>query len=184
MIIIADGSSMEITTPWVIEGMAGLSFRRSIRQQRPRLIEVIVQIRSHGWRMKAHDIQAEMASRPNPVFATLLVPLQTKHGLASQVFLFRGRARLHKIEKRACRWLFNNKTTHDLVGSDVLLLTHEFLAVHAGRSTLHHHVSPRRKDKTHKPTSEKGYVRIIRGKIEIPASGLEDSPANFLSVPS
>src|SRR4029079_10033311 len=64
---------------------------------------------------------------------------------------------LHTVEKRCCRWLL---MTQDRVGSHVLPLTHEFLAIMLG---------VRRASVTDvlRPLEKNGLVRNGRGKIEI-----------------
>ena len=64
---------------------------------------------------------------------------------------------LHKVEKRCCRWLL---MTQDRVGSNVLPLTHEFLAIMLGvqRSSL---------TEVLHPLKERGLISNGRGTIQV-----------------
>src|SRR5436190_18095001 len=116
--------------------------------------------RARGLRMSADALRDECA-RDGPL-RRLLVLYNT--AFSTQVSYSVACNGLHKVEKRCCRWLL---MTHDRVDSDVLPLTHEFLAIMLGvqRSSL---------TEVLQPLSDKGLIRNSRGKIKvIDRAGLE-----------
>jgi len=65
--------------------------------------------------------------------------------------------RLHSVEQRLCRWLL---MTHDLVQSDELQMTHEFISNMLGVRREGVSVAAQR-------LQEMGMIRYVRGKVHI-----------------
>src|SRR5205809_3169862 len=113
----------------------------------------MVQVPGDGLRMRA-DVLKEEASQDGPL-RRLLVLYNT--AFSTQVSYSVACNGLHKVERRCCRWLL---MTQDRVGSNVLPLTHEFLAIMLG---------VRRASVTDvlQPIQKRGLIQNCRGRIEI-----------------
>jgi CRP-like cAMP-binding protein len=149
MTIMEDGSAIEVATIGD-EGMSGLTaFIGSGTSPN----DVMVQIAGDAIRMSAEALLEE-ATRDGPL-RQLLILYNT--AFATQVSYAVACNGLHKVEKRCCRWLL---MTADRVGSDVLPLTHEFLAIMLGvrRSSI---------TEVLHPLQERGLIRNSRGNIQI-----------------
>src|SRR5436190_20638236 len=109
--------------------------------------------RARGLRMTAAALREECAL--DGPLRRLLVLYNT--AFSTQVSYSVACNGLHKVEKRCCRWLL---MTQDRVGSNILPLTHEFLAIMLGvrRASV--------TDVLH-PLQERGLIRNDRGEIEI-----------------
>jgi CRP-like cAMP-binding protein len=149
MTIMEDGAAIEVATIGN-EGMTGLT---AFIGGKTSPYEVMVQVPGDGVRMSA-DVLKEVADQDGPL-RRLLVLYHT--AFATQVSYSVACNGLHKIERRCCRWLL---MTADRVGTDVLPLTHEFLAVMLGvrRSSLTEVIHP---------LQERGLILNGRGKIRI-----------------
>jgi CRP-like cAMP-binding protein len=149
MTIMEDGAAIEVATIGN-EGMSGLSAFIG-GETSPN--EVMVQVPGEGIRMSA-DVLKEEAKREGSL-RRLLILYNT--AFSTQVSYSVACNGLHKIEKRCCRWLL---MCQDRVGSDVLPLTHEFLAIMLGvqRSSV---------TEVLHPLQEKGLIRNGRGKISV-----------------
>ncbi len=87
--------------------------------------EAIMQVSGDGFRMDVEDLQAALETSPQ--LQQLLNRYATVHGL--QTAQTAGCNRLHDLEQRLSRWLL---LIQDRVGSGLLRITHEFLAMMLG----------------------------------------------------
>lgn len=87
--------------------------------------EAIMQVSGDGFRMPVEDLQAALQSSPQ--LQTLLNRYATVHGL--QTAQTAGCNRLHDLDQRLARWLL---LIQDRVGSGLLRITHDFLAMMLG----------------------------------------------------
>lgn len=87
--------------------------------------EAIMQVSGDGFRLKVEEMQAALKTSPH--LQTLLNRYATVHGL--QAAQTAGCNRLHDLEQRLARWLL---LIQDRVGSGLLSITHEFLAMMLG----------------------------------------------------
>jgi CRP-like cAMP-binding protein len=149
MTVMEDGSAIEVATIGN-EGMAGLTAAFG-GETSP--YEVMVQVSGEGLRMPT-DVFAKEAGKDGPL-RQIMVLYNT--AFATQVSYSVACNGLHIVQKRCCRWLL---MTQDRVGSNVLSLTHEFLAIMLG---------VRRASVTEVllPLQERGLIRNGRGQIEI-----------------
>lgn len=121
MTIMEDGTAIEVATIGN-EGMSGLSaFIGGIWSP----YEVMVQVEGEGVRMPADKLKQEVSK--DGALRQLLILYHA--AFSTQVSYSVACNGLHKIEQRCCRWLL---MTADRVGSDILPLTHEFLAIMLG----------------------------------------------------
>ena len=149
MTVMSDGSAIEVATIGK-EGMVGLTAFMG-GETSPN--EVIVQVVGQGFRMQVASLKEEV--NRNPHLQKILVHYNTAYSV--QVSYSVACNGLHTVEKRCCRWLL---MTSDRIGSNLLPLTHEFLAIMLG---------VRRPSVTEvlRPLQERGLVRNGRGEIEI-----------------
>lgn len=156
MTVMEDGRAIEVATIGN-EGLVGLSaFLGS--EESP--YEVMVQVQGQALRMPAHTLRKEAGSN-SPLRQVLLAYYTAFSVQVSYSVACNG---LHKVEERCCRWLL---MTQDRVGSNVLPLTHEFLAIMLGvrRASVTDVLSP---------LQQRGLIRNGRGTIEIiDRAGLE-----------
>jgi len=87
--------------------------------------QVIMQVSGQGFRMEVERLREAMKSSPQ--LQTLLNRYATVHGM--QAAQTAGCNRLHDLEPRLARWLL---LIQDRVGSGLLRITHEFLAMMLG----------------------------------------------------
>ncbi|HVN17897.1 MAG TPA: Crp/Fnr family transcriptional regulator [Dongiaceae bacterium] len=87
--------------------------------------QAIVQVSGDGFRMGVDELQAALTRAPQ--FERLLNRYATVHGM--QTAQTAGCNRLHDLEQRLARWLL---LIQDRVGSGLLKITHEFLAMMLG----------------------------------------------------
>lgn len=87
--------------------------------------EAIMQVSGNGFRMEFDQLQAALKSGPQ--LQRLLNRYATIHGL--QTAQTAGCNRLHDLEQRLARWLL---LIQDRVGSGLLRITHDFLAMMLG----------------------------------------------------
>ncbi len=87
--------------------------------------EAIMQVGGDGFRLSADALQ--QALRTSPYLEKLLNRYATVHGL--QTAQTAGCNRLHDLEQRLSRWLL---LVQDRVGSGLLKITHDFLAMMLG----------------------------------------------------
>lgn len=87
--------------------------------------EAIVQVSGDGFRLSVDALQAALQSAAQ--LQTLLSRYATVHGL--QTAQTAGCNRLHDLEQRLARWLL---LIQDRVGSGLLRITHDFLAMMLG----------------------------------------------------
>jgi CRP-like cAMP-binding protein len=154
--VMSDGSAIEVATIGN-EGMAGIGLLVNGDES---INEVIVQIAGDALRMDARAFRQE-AEADGPLRRLLL-----RYNLAylkqiSQSVACNG---LHPVQQRCCRWLL---ITLDRMESNVVPLTHEFLAIMLG---------VRRASVTEvlRPLHEQGLVNNSRGAITIlDRAGLE-----------
>lgn len=85
----------------------------------------VMQIGGEGFKVDVNALQAVLKS--SPVLQGMLNRYAAIHGL--QVAQTAGCNRLHDIEQRLCRWLL---LAQDRVGSGLLRITHDFLAMMLG----------------------------------------------------
>ncbi len=149
MTIMENGAAIEVATIGN-EGMSGLS---AFIGGKTSPNEVMVQVPGEGIRMSA-DVLKEEAKRDGPLRRLLI---QYNTAFSTQVSYSVACNGLHKIEKRCCRWLL---MCQDRVGSNMLPLTHEFLAIMLGvqRSSV---------TEVLHPLQERGLILNGRGKIQI-----------------
>ena len=156
MTVMEDGAAIEVATIGN-EGMAGLTAFVG-GQSSPN--EVVVQLPGDGFRLPTEVLRREVGR--NEALHDILVKYHTAY--STQVSYSVACNGLHKIEQRCSRWLL---MTADRVGSNVIELTHEFLAVMLGvrRSSV---------TEVLRPLQDVGLIRNRRGMIEIlDRSGLE-----------
>jgi CRP-like cAMP-binding protein len=84
-----------------------------------------MQIGGEGFKMKVSDLETALPS--SPALARLLNRYAAIHGM--QVAQTAGCNRLHDLEQRLARWLL---LAQDRVGSGLLRITHDFLAMMLG----------------------------------------------------
>ena len=87
--------------------------------------EAIMQVSGDGFRMGVHELQTALNTSPH--LQKLLTRYATVHGL--QAAQTAGCNRLHDLEQRLSRWLL---LIQDRVGSGLLRITHDFLAMMLG----------------------------------------------------
>jgi len=87
--------------------------------------EAIMQVSGDGFRMGIHELQTALNTSPH--LQKLLTRYATVHGL--QAAQTAGCNRLHDLEQRLSRWLL---LIQDRVGSGLLRITHDFLAMMLG----------------------------------------------------
>jgi CRP-like cAMP-binding protein len=147
--LMEDGSAIEVATTGN-EGVLGLLAYLGAGTS-PN--EVMVQVEGDGVRIRI-DALKEAANGDGSLPGLLLRYHTAFLVQVSQQVACNG---LHLIQQRCCRWLLS---THDRVGSNELLLTHEFLAIMLG---------VRRASVTDvlRPLQEQGLVRNSRGSITI-----------------
>lgn len=87
--------------------------------------EAIMQVGGEGFRLSVEQLQAALATSPQ--LQNLLNRYATVHGL--QTAQTAGCNRLHDLDQRLARWLL---LIQDRVGSGLLRITHEFLAMMLG----------------------------------------------------
>jgi CRP-like cAMP-binding protein len=156
MMVMEDGSAIEVATVGN-EGVAGLTAFIGAESSP---YQVMVQLPGQGLRMRA-DAFRDDASRGDAL-RKILVLYNTAYAI--QVSYCVACNALHGVEKRCCRWLL---MTQDRMGSNLIPLTHEFLAIMLGvrRPTV---------SDVLRPLQERGMLRSGRGVIEIlDRSGLE-----------
>lgn|SRR6185295_4813944 len=167
MAMMSDGSAIEVATI----GNEGMSGQTAFNGGDTSPYEVMVQVAGEALRMKTSVFMDEV--RKDGPFRSILVQYSTAFALqVSYAVACNG---LHKIEPRCCRWLL---MTQDRVGSNVLPLTHEFLAIMLG---------VRRASVTEvlQPLQERGLIRNSRGEIEIlNRAGLEATACECYRVVS
>ncbi len=149
VVVTKDGRTVEVgvvgNEGYVGAGLAvGLS-RSSLRE--------IIQIAGDGFQMRGNDLERIMQSAPQ------LRMLLGKHtGLQGmQVGQTAACNRLHDIQQRLSRWLL---MTQDRTDSEVLAITHDFIATMMGtdRSTVSTAASA---------LQEKGIIEYVRGAVNI-----------------
>jgi CRP-like cAMP-binding protein len=104
------------------EGFAPIPVAAGIRHS-PH--EAVMQVSGNGFRLAVDDLQA--ALKTSPQLQNLLNRYATVHGL--QAAQTAGCNRLHDLEQRLARWLL---LIQDRVGSGLLKITHDFLAMMLG----------------------------------------------------
>jgi CRP-like cAMP-binding protein len=149
MTVMKDGRAIEVATIGN-EGMTGLT---AFMGGETSSYEVMVQIPGDALRMKLSDFHD--ATRREGSLRDVLVRYNA--AFAVQVSYSVACNGLHKVEQRCCRWLL---MTQDRVGSNVLPLTHEFLAIMLGvrRASI---------TEVLRPLQINGVVRNRRANIEI-----------------
>jgi CRP-like cAMP-binding protein len=147
--IMEDGSAIEVATIGN-EGVVGLSVMFAGKSS-PN--EVIIQVAGEALRMDA-DVLEQEAEKDGPFRRLLLRYNMAFLMQISQSVACNG---LHPIQQRCCRWLL---ITLDRMESNVVPLTHEFLAIMMG---------VRRASVTEvlRPLHEQGLVNNSRGAITI-----------------
>src|SRR5689334_15104616 len=147
MTIMGDGSAIEVATIGS-EGMCGLS---AFNGAGISPYEVIVQIAGQALRMEVSTFtrEAQGCLRDTIVRYSSAFSVQVSYSVACNG--------LHKIEQRLCHWLL---MTQDRVRSNVLPLTHEFLAIMLGvrRASITEILQPLQK---------RGVIEGRRGNIEV-----------------
>jgi CRP-like cAMP-binding protein len=113
----------------------------------------MVQVKGSSWRMEASLLKTEFG-QGGILQSLLLRYTQALYALTSQNAACNG---LHLIEKRLTRWLL---LVHDRVGSDELLLTHEFIAEMLGVRRAGLTMAANR-------LQQAGLIRYHRGRITI-----------------
>jgi CRP-like cAMP-binding protein len=147
--VMEDGSAIEVATIGN-EGVVGLSVMFAGRSS-PN--EMIIQVAGDALRMDAEVLEQE-AEKDGPLRRLLLRYNMVYLMQISQSVACNG---LHPIQQRCCRWLL---ITLDRMESNVVPLTHEFLAIMLG---------VRRASVTDvlRPLHEQGLVNNSRGAITI-----------------
>jgi CRP-like cAMP-binding protein len=147
--IMANGDAIEVGTIGN-EGVSGLAVLFGVEQSPT---QVIVQVAGEALRIETAALQAE--AMPGSPLQELLI--RHHHAFHHQVAQSAACNGLHKVQQRACRWLL---LTQDRVGSDVVPLTHEFLAIMLGvrRASV---------SEVLKPLQDQGLVRSDRSKFTI-----------------
>lgn len=117
VVLTTDGKSVEVAIVGK-EGMVGTSLAVGLRQAPYR---VIMQVAGSGLRIASEVLQQTLGDTPE------LQQLLSRYALVQgmQVAQIAACNRLHDIEQRLARWLL---MCQDRVGSDLLPITHEFLA--------------------------------------------------------
>jgi len=110
------------------EGMVGL---QCVLGTESLPFECFIQVPGHGYRIKSKRL-VEQAGSSKTLRKKLLCATQGQLVQMGQIAVCN---RVHEIQERLARWLLS---CHDRIGSDDLLLTHEFLATMLGtpRSTV------------------------------------------------
>jgi CRP-like cAMP-binding protein len=122
----------------------------------------VVQIAGSALKMRARALQEEFA-RGGPLQQLLLRYIQALMTQISQTAVCN---RLHPVEKRLCRWLL---LSHDLVASDELAMTQEFISNMLGGRRESVTVAAAR-------LQDAGLIQYSRGRITIlDRAGLEAS---------
>ena len=116
-----DGRSIEVGAVG-IEGALGILAAFGIGRT---VVDAIIQLPSHGLRIRPSALQEEMAR--NPTLRTLI--LRSAQHTLSQVVQIAACNSLHSLRERCCRWLL---TAHDSAGSNSFPVTHEILAAVLG----------------------------------------------------
>jgi CRP-like cAMP-binding protein len=116
-----DGDSVEVG----VVGNEGFTPIPAVAGLRSSPHQAIMQISGDGFKMTVEAFEA--AINTNPRFLAALNRYAAVHGL--QVAQTAGCNRLHDLEQRLSRWLL---LTQDRVGSGLLRITHEFLAMMLG----------------------------------------------------
>lgn len=149
VVVMEDGSAIEVATIGS-EGAGGLSILLGGQNS---LYRVIVQMEGGALRMSSDGLRREIA-QGGPLRDLLFAYETAFFAQVSQSVACNG---LHPIQKRCCRWLL---MTHDRTNSDVLQITHEFLAMMLG---------VRRPSVTEvlQALQKQGLIRYSRGKIEV-----------------
>lgn len=162
--VMRDGNAIEVATVGRegLVGLYGLDGRTSPHR-------VIVQVGNGGHRIASRTLQKE-AEKDGPLKDVLAA-----YQIAFLVQVLQSVAcnGLHRLEQRCCRWLL---MTRDRVGSDELMLTHDYLALMLGA---------RRASVTEvlRPLQEGGIVRSHRGRITIlDGAGMEARSCECYSV--
>src|SRR5260370_33772590 len=154
--VMRDGAAMEVATVGN-EGMAELS---AFLGEAVAATRCIVQLPGGALRMRADVLQAETGW--NSPLRQLLSRYEAV--FLKQVYQCVACNRLHQIQQRCGRWLFE---TYDRFGPDELPMTHEFLAEMLGVRQAS--VSP-----ILRSFANLGLIRNDRGKIQIlDLAGLE-----------
>lgn len=104
------------------EGFTPIPIAAGLRRSPHR---AVMQIGGDGFKVNVSDL--ELALTASPSLQTMLNRYAAVHGL--QVAQTAGCNRLHDIEQRLCRWLL---LAQDRVGSGLLRITHDFLAMMLG----------------------------------------------------
>src|SRR5439155_20110529 len=127
MIVTSDARSVEVGMVGS-EGFVGAPLAMGVRDSSQR---AIIQVPADAFRVKSELLETILASAP--VLQQGLNHFVLLQGL--QVAQLAACNRLHEIEQRLARWLL---MTQDRVGSDVLPITHDFLAqmLGTGRPTV------------------------------------------------
>jgi CRP-like cAMP-binding protein len=115
--------------------------------------EVAMQVGGEGYRISAHDLLRE-ASSDGPLRRLLL---RLNAAVVSQMAHTVACNGLHNVEQRCCRWLL---MTLDRVSSNIVPLTHEYLAVMLGvrRASV---------SEVLRPLHTRGLIDNRRGEIEV-----------------
>ena len=116
-----DGDSVEVG----VVGNEGFTPIPAVAGLRTSPHQAIMQISGDGFKMRMEAMEAAINTRPRLLAA--LNRYAAVHGL--QVAQTAGCNRLHDLEQRLSRWLL---LTQDRVGSGLLRITHEFLAMMLG----------------------------------------------------
>jgi CRP-like cAMP-binding protein len=117
VVLTQDGKSVEVAIVGK-EGMIGTSLAVGLRQGPYR---TITQIAGQGWKIKSSALEEVLQSAPE--LRLVLNRYVLIQGL--QIAQIAACNRLHEIEQRLARWLL---MCQDRVDSDLLPITHEFLA--------------------------------------------------------
>ena len=149
MTVMQDGSAIEVATI----GNEGVVGHTAFMGGETSPNELMVQVQGHGLRMQADAFKQE--ADQDGAFKRLLIRYHT--AMQFQISYSAACNGLHTVERRCCRWLL---MTQDRVDSDVIPLTHEFLAVMLGvrRSTV---------TEVLRPLQERGLIENSRGSVRI-----------------
>jgi len=116
-----DGESVEVG----VVGKEGFTPIPALAGLRSTPHQAIMQVSGEGFRMSLEGLESALKSSPR--LYTALNRYAAMHGL--QVAQTAGCNRLHDLEQRLSRWLL---LTQDRVGSGLLRITHDFLAMMLG----------------------------------------------------
>lgn len=116
-----DGESVEVG----VVGKEGFTPIPALAGLRSTPHQAIMQVSGEGFRMSLEGLESAFQSSPR--LYTALNRYAAMHGL--QVAQTAGCNRLHDLEQRLSRWLL---LTQDRVGSGLLRITHDFLAMMLG----------------------------------------------------